>query len=262
MHRWPLRAVAFDALETCLSLEPLRPELVGLGLGPADLELWFAQALRDAFACEAAARYRPFSKVLKGALAALLAERGLPADDARLAAVVEGFAALPAHADVRPALERARAAGLRVGVLTNGSKRATTQALERAGLLPLVHAVLSVEEVGHFKPARSVYHFAARRLGTRPEHVALVSAHGWDVFGAAEAGLATGFVVRREPAPSRALRAPDAQGASLGAVLEALGVGVAPPAASAPPPQRRVLVRVAQAAAVGLAGVGLARVLR
>lgn len=49
----PVKVVAFDVTGTTLSLESMRDSLVALGLPSTALELWFAMALRDAFALAA-----------------------------------------------------------------------------------------------------------------------------------------------------------------------------------------------------------------
>ena len=48
------QAVAFDVMGTLFPLDPLREPLVGLGLPPQALEIWFARTLRDGFALAAA----------------------------------------------------------------------------------------------------------------------------------------------------------------------------------------------------------------
>lgn len=254
-----LRAVAFDLFETCLSLEPLRPKLVKLGLAATDLELWFAHALRDGFACEIAGHFRPFSEVLTGSLEVLIQTRGGTPDPDSIAAVVKTFAELPAHPDVRPAFELVRNIGLPVAIVTNGDRASTEAALHRAGLASLVDVTISVTEVGHFKPAPQVYLAAADALKLRPAELALVAAHGWDLLGASRAGLRTGFVVRNDPEVSPALVEPDAAGGTLAEVLIRLGVE---PSGIAPAPRHRAAMRMFRTAAVGLAAVGVARALR
>jgi len=49
--------------------------------------------------------------------------------------------------------------------------------------------VLSVGEVGAYKPHPSVYALACERLGLPPYRVGFVSSNGWDALGAAEYGL-------------------------------------------------------------------------
>jgi 2-haloacid dehalogenase len=182
-----------------VALEPLRADLTRLGLAGSDLELWFARALRDAFAQEVCAAFRPFSEVLRTELELLLRERGASPDGA--ADVVARFAELPLHPDVRPALEEARDRGARVAVVTNGAAKTTRAAFARAALDRHVTDFISIDDVGHFKPAREVYLHAARVLGVEPGACVLVAAHPWDLRGAHGAGMAAAFVERRELLP-------------------------------------------------------------
>ena len=68
--------VVFDVLGTLFSLERLRPPLRALGAPDAALELWFAQSLRDYFACSHAGGYVPIAQVLEASLARSLAPFG------------------------------------------------------------------------------------------------------------------------------------------------------------------------------------------
>ena len=57
--------------------------------------------------------------------------------------------------------------------------------------------MLSAEDAGIYKPHREIYHWSAIRLGIRPEAGMMVSSHGWDVGGAAWAGMRSAFVARK-----------------------------------------------------------------
>ena len=57
-------------------------------------------------------------------------------------------------------------------------------------------AVLSVEEVGIFKPAKVVYDLVGKHLGTAPTEVLFVSSNGWDAAAAAGYGFHTVWVNR------------------------------------------------------------------
>jgi 2-haloacid dehalogenase len=190
--------ILLDSIETCLSLEPLRTNLFRLGLGDSHLELWFARALRDAFAREVVGAWVPFRRVLIESLDTLLISRGKPAQRVDVEATVDLFGELPPHADVRPALERAQARGLRVAVLTNGAEKSTRKAIDRAILLEYIERIISIDEVGHFKPAREVYLHAAQVLDVPPEQCVMVAAHGWDLRGALRAGMRAAFIQRNE----------------------------------------------------------------
>lgn len=189
------RAVAFDVIETLMPLEPLRIRFEEVGQPGYLLETWFLRTLRDGIALAATGDYRRFSEVASEALRTVTGHR---VDDAGVAHVLAGFSELPAHPDVRPAMERLSAAGVRIACLTNGSEQVTQSFLDRHGLAGLVERVVTVEEVRSWKPPRIVYRHAADVLGLEPGEVALVAAHAWDCHGAKRAGLTTGWVSRLE----------------------------------------------------------------
>ena len=68
--------------------------------------------------------------------------------------------------------------------------------MTNAGLTTFFEALLSVESVGKYKPHADVYRWAAGRAGADVSECLLVAAHGWDVAGAAWAGMRTAFVAR------------------------------------------------------------------
>ena len=221
MHKRPV-AVAFDVVETLFSLDPVRERLVDAGLPRSILPFWFATFIRDAFALDATGIYKPFKEVAAASLEVLLTSHDVDASKETIARIVGAFAELPAHPDVRPAFEKLRAAGVRIAALSNGAAKTTNALLERAHLDTLVEATISIDEVLRWKPAREVYLHAAKRLDLAPPQVALVAAHAWDVLGASQAGLMTGFVARHEKVPSAAMARPDCRGASLVEVVEQL----------------------------------------
>lgn len=193
--------VVFDVNETLFSLEPLRLRLARAGLPGKTLELWFAQTLRDGFALSACGAPRPFLEVAEGTLRMLFARHGLEDTPARIDGVLEGFGDLGPQPDARPALELLRDAGVRAVALTNGSAANLERLLERARFDGLLERVISVDEVGPWKPFPEPYRHAADLCGVGPEQMALVSAHSWDIAGATAVGLTTAWVSRLERKP-------------------------------------------------------------
>ena len=70
MSRRPA-VVAFDVIDTLMSLEPLRERLTGLGQPPHMLEAWSTRTLRDGMALSATGDFVPFADVAAAALRAL-----------------------------------------------------------------------------------------------------------------------------------------------------------------------------------------------
>jgi 2-haloacid dehalogenase len=64
------------------------------------------------------------------------------------------------------------------------------------GLQDLFDALLSVAEVGVFKPSSRVYRLALTRFGATREQIMFVSSNRWDVAGAQAFGLKAVWVNR------------------------------------------------------------------
>jgi 2-haloacid dehalogenase len=216
--------VAFDVIETLMSLEPLRELLVEAGQPPHLLEAWYTRTLRDGMALSATGDYVPFTDVAESSL------RGLTSyslSEGQVAHVMAGFNELPAFPDAVPAVTSLTDAGVRVACLTNGSAYLASSFVNRTGLGSLVDRVISVGEVFRWKPAIVVYLYAAEILDVPPEHMALVAAHDWDCHGAKRAGLITGWVSRKSGGFGAPFEPPDVVGEDLtevAAKLLALGL--------------------------------------
>lgn len=215
-------AVVFDVVETLFGLDPVAAALESCGVAPAGLEVFFTRLLRDAFALGATGVTRPFAALADGALSVVAPT--LDEDGRRT--VLGAFGDLDAHPDVRPAIDRLRSAGVRVAALTNGSAGNTARLLERSGLGDDVELVMSVDDVGAWKPRPEPYHHALARLGLPGSRVAMVAVHAWDVHGARSAGLLTGWASRLERVYSPVFDPPDVAGGDLVEVVEGLLAGV------------------------------------
>jgi 2-haloacid dehalogenase len=89
-------------------------------------------------------------------------------------------------------------------------------AVRTAGLEKLVDLVLSVEDVGIYKPSRRVYRHAMQRLQIPDApSICFVSANGWDAHGAAQFGFQTVRLARGPATPERLPGTPAAQITSL-----------------------------------------------
>ncbi|WAL63294.1 haloacid dehalogenase type II [Amycolatopsis cynarae] len=134
----------------------------------------------------------------------ILTERGLSdaVGEAARARLVRAWHRLPAWDDVAEGLGRLRSRYV-LAALSNGGFALLTH-LVKAAELPF-DCILSAELAQTYKPDAKVYRTAASLLDVAPSQVLMVAAHGWDLEGAAAAGLRTAFVERpREKGPHRA----------------------------------------------------------
>jgi 2-haloacid dehalogenase len=198
-----VKGLVFDAYGTLLDVGSVAVacETHFPGRGAEISRLWRQRQLEYTWQRSLMGRH-DFWQVTGDALAYACAALGCPADPATLARLRDAYHTLTPFAEVPAAL--ARLAPQRRLVLSNGTPVMLRTALRHAGLLPHLEAVLSVETVGIFKPAPQVYALATTYLGCLPAEVLFVSANGWDVAGAAHAGLSTCWVNRGD-APHEAL---------------------------------------------------------
>jgi 2-haloacid dehalogenase len=211
--------VAFDVIETLMSIEPLRERLTAAGQPPHLLEAWYTRTLRDGMALSATGDYVAFTDVAESALRGLT---NYSLSDEQVAQIMAGFAELPAFPDAVPAITALTEAGVRVACLTNGSAYLASSFVNRSGLGALVDRVITVGEVFRWKPAGVVYRYAAEVMDVPAERMALVAAHDWDCHGAKRAGLTTGWVSRKSGGYGAPFAPPDVVGDDLTEVASKL----------------------------------------
>jgi len=214
------RVIVFDVNETLLDLGALNQHFRRAFGDAAVRREWFAQVIELALAATASNVYFQFGAIADAALTMVASRGAVALSDEDRTAILDGLRALPPHRDVRPALDRLAAAGLRLAALTNSSTDAAQAQLSHAGLRDYFEQVLSVDRVRRFKPAPEVYRMAASSLGVPTGEIRLVAAHAWDVAGALRAGCAAAFVGRPGKVLDPLAPEPDVVGPDLEAVAE------------------------------------------
>jgi 2-haloacid dehalogenase len=188
--------LAFDVNETLLSLAPIKArfeETFGVG---APVGEWFSRMLHGSLVANHVGDYRSFAEIGIESLLTVASKRGLAMGGEEAGSIVSAMRSLPPHPEVHDALERLFDADFVMVALTNGSTSAANDQIENAGLLPFLRRVVSVEEVGRFKPAPEPYQHAADVMGVDVADMMLVAAHDWDCAGAVAAGARSAFVQR------------------------------------------------------------------
>ncbi|MBS3745777.1 MAG: HAD hydrolase-like protein [Wenzhouxiangellaceae bacterium] len=211
--------VLFDVLETLIDLDPLAARLEEVGQPATVLQPWFLRFQRDAMALTLAGDPAPFEPLARESLGT---ETKYTLSERDIEYVVEGFSKLPTFDDAAPALEKISEAGASVGCLTVNSREKTRSFLEGAGLAGLVDHVVTAQEAGIWKPHPDIYRYAAKRLDTPLERLALVAVHAWDCHGAKKAGAQAGWCARLECRPGDVFLPADVTGSSLVEVADKL----------------------------------------
>ena len=135
------------------------------------------------------------------------------------------YLALETFPEVPAMLRQLKQAGMRTAILSNGSPRMLDAIVTGAKIDGLLDAVLSVEEVGIYKPHPKVYQLAVDRLGVPAAAIAFQSSNAWDAYAASAFGMKVVWCNRYNQRRERLPGAPDREISSL-AELPAL-VGVA-----------------------------------
>jgi 2-haloacid dehalogenase len=130
-------------------------------------------------------------------------------DDALRARLMDLYLTLDPYPEVPAMLDRLRAHGLPLAIVSNGSPRMLDAAIAHANLDGAFDAVISVEEVGAFKTDPKVYARAVKRLGVPAASIAFVTSNGWDAYAASAFGLKVVWCNRARQPRERLPGAPD-----------------------------------------------------
>lgn len=123
--------------------------------------------------------------------------------------LMELYLTLRAFPEVPAMLKQLREAGLKTAILSNGTPKMLAAAVASAGIAHLLDAVISVEEVGVFKPHPNVYQRALDHLGVAATAVAFQSSNAWDAYAASAFGMRVVWCNRYGQRPERLPGQPD-----------------------------------------------------
>ena len=187
-------------------------------------DLWRLKQLQYTWLRSLMGRYDGFWQVTGDALDYSMA--ALDIDDAALRGdLMEAYRILDAYPEVPETLATLRAQGLRCAILSNGEPGMLDSAVEAAGIGASLDAVLSVDEVGIYKPHPSVYQLVVDRLGVPAARVSFQSSNAWDANGAAAFGFRVAWCNRFGQGQERVPEPPDAEITTLAELPALLGVG-------------------------------------
>ena len=198
-----IQACVFDAYGTLFDVHSAVARLRARVGEQADAlsQLWRTKQLEYTWLRALMDRHADFWQVTGDALDYALARTGV--DPAMREPLMQAYLALDAYPEVPDVLQRLRAAGLKTAILSNGEPRMLAAGARSAGIDGLLDAILTVEDVGIFKPHPKVYQLAVERLAVRPDQIAFASSNAWDVSGAAAFGLRAVWINRLGMRPER-----------------------------------------------------------
>ncbi|SNR51128.1 MULTISPECIES: haloacid dehalogenase type II [Hymenobacter] len=191
------QVILFDVNETLLDMSKLKLAVNKAFGNKFAFKQWFGLLLQYSLVDTVTDSYHPFGTIGDAALdmaAAMLEEK--PLKPTKKSEILDLMTQLAPHKDVPHGLEMLVDAGFRLVAFTNSPKPVLDQQLRHARIIRYFQQGLSIETVSKYKPHPETYQAALQTIGLPAAAALLVAAHGWDVAGAAHAGLQTGFIAR------------------------------------------------------------------
>ena len=192
-----IKACVFDAYGTLFDVHSavgrLRPRLGGAADKVS--ALWRQKQLEYTWLRSLMQDYTDFWQITAGGLDYALEANGI--DDPELARdLLNAYLSLSCYPEVPAMLKALNDQSIACGILSNGEPKMLASAVKNAGLDEAFAHVLSVDELGIFKPDPRVYQLACDRFDVPPEAICFMSSNAWDVAGAAHFGFQVCWVNR------------------------------------------------------------------
>ncbi|MBI1779472.1 MAG: haloacid dehalogenase type II [Proteobacteria bacterium] len=185
--------------------------------------LWRDKQLQYTWLRAVQGRHQDFWTVTSEALSYALEALDL-ADAALHERLMNLYLTLDVFPEVPGVLRALKVAGVKTAILSNGAPKMLRAAVEGANLGGLLDAVLSVEEVGVYKPHPKVYQLAVDRLGVEANAIAFQSSNAWDAYAASAFGMRVVWCNRYGQKRERLPGNPDREVRSLAELPPLLGI--------------------------------------
>ena len=204
--RLKVRACVFDAYGTLFDFASAAADCRDvLGDKAATLSaLWRDKQLQYTWLRGLQGRHADFWQVTSDALDFSMESLGI-GDPILRARLLNLYRTLQCFPEVPQVLKDLKQAGFVTAILSNGAPAMLGEAVEGAGIGGLLDHILSVEQVGVFKPHPSVYRLAVETLGLRAAEIAFQSSNAWDAHAASAFGMrvvwCNRYAQRRERLP-------------------------------------------------------------
>jgi 2-haloacid dehalogenase len=219
-----IEAVAFDLYGTLLDVASVGRAAAEVTGEPAALvDLWRQKQLEYTWLRSLMGRYQDFWATTGDALDYALDRLAVVVDEATRARLLGAWLDVRPYPEVPDALDALALGGRRLAVLSNGSPDMLDAGLASAGLRDRFEHVLSVDELGVFKPHPSVYELALKAFNLPAERILFVSSNAWDASGARAFGLPVAWVNRSSAPLERLGVPPTVVVPDLAALAEAVG---------------------------------------
>lgn len=220
-----ISACVFDAYGTLFDVDSVtKGAQDALGKNWKNIsEIWRAKQLQYTWLRGLTGSYVDFWKVTRDALEFALATQRIysPSLVDRL---MLHYLSISAYEEVPASLAALKANGLKLAILSNGSPSMLYAAVKNSGIETYFDAILSVDEVGVFKPHPDVYALAPASLAVPIENTCFISSNGWDAYCAKAFGFQVLWCNRFAQPPENIPSLPDGEIPHLSGLLDRVSI--------------------------------------
>lgn len=190
IDRKAIRACVFDAYGTLFDVASATARCQEvLGEKTSKLSsLWREKQLQYTWLRAVQGRHADFWQVTGDALDYAMDALDLGDADLRKR-LMDLYLRLDVFAEVPDVLQRLKLSGMSMAILSNGSPSMLAAAVEHTNIATQLDLVISVEEVGVYKPHPAVYGRATERLSLAPRQICFLSSNSWDAYAASAFGM-------------------------------------------------------------------------
>jgi len=206
-----IQAIAFDMYGTLFDVHSVasKCEEHFKGRGKEISLLWRQKQLEYSWLRSLMHDYVDFEIATEDALRFTCNQLGLKCDAQTARALNQAYLQLEPFPEVPQALAALRERGLKLAVLTNGSRRTVHEVVHNASLQAQFTHLISVEEAQVFKPHPLAYELGEKAFGLNRRSILFVSSNSWDATGAKFFGYPVCWVNRGSSAFDEIGQVPD-----------------------------------------------------
>ncbi len=197
-----MATLAFDVYGTLIDtygMVDLLQRYIGEDKAMPFATLWRDKQLEYSFRRSMMNRYEPFYTCTTNALDYCINAFNVSITRDQHFSLVKKYQNLPVYKDVVASLESlCDRSDLALYALTNGPHEDVEKLFEDNGINQYFRDIVSVDEIGKYKPDPAVYRHFVERSDAQAEDCWLISGNAFDVLGAVNAGLNSVWIRRSE----------------------------------------------------------------
>ena len=178
-------------------MSPLKKKINTLLNTSNGFSIWFGMLLQYSLVDNCTSNYHDFPSIADATLN--METKALKADISakEKKEALQRLKELSAYDDVPKGLQLLKDNRFQLATLTNSPPTTLSAQLQDAKLTEYFEATLIIDSIKKYKPALETYQWAAKQLSVNLSDAMLVTAHGWDLAGAFQAGMQTAFIERK-----------------------------------------------------------------